>query len=79
MACDVVQFSAAWLAVRMAVDAGSPAEVAANTPAKMLREVGGVKGTVSPSPNAKSHRKRMNEVAPPSHHCRGDASPFTDL
>jgi hypothetical protein len=44
----------------------------------MLRGVGGVKGTVSPSPNAKSHRKRMNEVAPPSHHCRGDDSPFTE-
>ena len=27
-------------------------EVAANTPAKMLREVGGVKGAMSPSPNA---------------------------
>jgi hypothetical protein len=39
-------------AVRMAVDAGSPAEVAANNPAKTLREVGGVKGTVSPSPSA---------------------------
>ena len=45
-------------AVLMAVDAGSPAEVAANTPAKMLREVGGVKGAMSPSLNAQSHRKR---------------------
>jgi hypothetical protein len=45
-------------AVRMAVDAGSPAEVAANTPAKTFGEVGGVKGAVSPSQSAQSHRKR---------------------
>ena len=45
-------------AVGMAVDAGSPAEVAANTPAKMFGGVGGVKGAVSPSPSAQPYRKR---------------------
>ena len=48
----LVVHSSGVAAVRMAADAGSPAEVAANTPAKTLREVGGVKGTVSPSPSA---------------------------
>ena len=53
----VVQFQRRG-AVRMAVDAGSPAEVAVNTPAKTFGEVGGVKGAVSPSQSAHSHRKR---------------------
>ena len=50
----VVQFSGV-AAVRMAVDAGSLAEVAANTPAKILREACDVKGAVSPSPSAQPH------------------------
>lgn len=57
----LVQFSAAWLAVQMAVDVESPAEAAANTPAKMLCQVGGVKGAMSPLPNAQSHCKRDDE------------------
>ena len=45
-------------AVRMAADAEIPVEVAVKTLMKMFGGVGGVKGAVSPSPNAQSHRKR---------------------
>jgi len=51
----LVVHSSGVAAVRMAADAGSPAEVAVNTLMKMFGGVGGVKGAVSPSPNAQSH------------------------